>query len=99
MADARRQIDVARIAMLARLELHADEARRFEPQLARILEHIAQLDALDTTNVEPTSHVVRLETPLREDEVRPGLSRDEALAQAPRTANGAFVVPKFVEGG
>jgi aspartyl-tRNA(Asn)/glutamyl-tRNA(Gln) amidotransferase subunit C len=93
------EIDVQKVAALARLTLEPGEAERFRPQLARVLEYIAQLDELDTTGVEPTSHVVPLAAPLRPDEVRPGLPREEALAPAPRVAEGAFVVPKFVEGG
>ncbi|MEI8256020.1 MAG: Asp-tRNA(Asn)/Glu-tRNA(Gln) amidotransferase subunit GatC [Deltaproteobacteria bacterium] len=99
MTDTRRTIDVQRTAALARLTLTADEAARFEPQLANILAFIATLDEVDTSAVEPTSHVVPLAAPLREDTVKPGLSRDEVLAQAPRAAEGAFVVPKFVDGG
>lgn len=99
MADKRREIDVHKVAALARLTLGEGEAERFRPQLARILDYIAQLDELDTAGVEPTSHVMQVATPLRDDTVVPGLSREEALAQAPRSAEGAFVVPKFVEGG
>lgn len=97
--DTRRAIDVQKVAALARLTLSPEEAARFAPQLGRILEYVAMIDELDTANVEPTSHVVPLGAPLRADEVRPGLLRDEVLAQAPRAAEGAFVVPKFVEGG
>jgi aspartyl-tRNA(Asn)/glutamyl-tRNA(Gln) amidotransferase subunit C len=93
------RIDVEKVAALARLTLAPGEAARFEPQLARVLEYIAQLDELDTTGVEPTSHVVPLAAPLRPDEPRPGLTREAALAAAPRVAEGVFVVPKFVEGG
>jgi aspartyl-tRNA(Asn)/glutamyl-tRNA(Gln) amidotransferase subunit C len=99
MADTRRDIDVKKVAALARLTLAEGEAERFRPQLARIVEYIAQLDELDTAGVEPTSHVMQVSTPLRDDEVVPPLPRDEVLAQAPRAAEGAFVVPKFVEGG
>jgi aspartyl-tRNA(Asn)/glutamyl-tRNA(Gln) amidotransferase subunit C len=96
---SRRAIDVQKIAALARLTLEPDEAARFAPQLENVLAAIAQLNELDTSKVEPTSHVVPLAAPLRTDEVHPGLPRDEALAAAPRAAEGAFVVPKFVEGG
>jgi aspartyl-tRNA(Asn)/glutamyl-tRNA(Gln) amidotransferase subunit C len=99
MADTRRDIDVHKVAALARLTLAEGEAERFQPQLARILDYIAQLDELDTTGVEPTSHVMQVATPFRDDVVVAGLSREEALSQAPRAAEGAFVVPKFVEGG
>ena len=98
MADSRRDIDVRKIAGLARLTLAEGEAERFEPQLAKILAYIAQLDELDTSNVEATSHVVPLSAPLRDDTVTPGLAHDEALSQAPKVADGAVVVPKFVEG-
>ncbi len=99
MTDSRRTIDVQRTAALARVTLTPEEAARFEPQLASILAYIAMLDELDTSAIEATSHVVPLVSPLREDVVKPGLRRDEVLAQAPRAAEGAFVVPKFVEGG
>ncbi len=99
MADTSRHFDVQKIAALARLTLSSEEASRFAPQLERVLDHIAQLEEVDTSSVEATSHVVALSTPLRNDVVREGLSRDEALSQAPRAAEGAFVVPKFVEGG
>jgi aspartyl-tRNA(Asn)/glutamyl-tRNA(Gln) amidotransferase subunit C len=99
MTEPRREIDVLKVAALARLTLEPEEAERFRPQLAHILDYIAQLDQLDTTGVVPTSHVVPLATPLRPDEVHQGLRREEALSQAPKAAEGAFVVPKFVEGG
>jgi len=98
MADSPRSFDVPRVAALARLTLEPGEADRFAPQLARILGYISQLDELDTAAIQPTSHVVPLTTPLRVDSVHAGLPRDEALSQAPRVSDGAFVVPKFVEG-
>lgn len=92
-----RTIDVLKVAALARLTITAEEAARFEPQLRAILGHIAQLDAVDTASVEATSHVLGIDARLREDDVVQGLRREEALSQAPRTAEGAFVVPRFVE--
>ena len=60
-----------------------------------------ELDALDTSNVPPTAHVQlgRRERAWRADEVKPCLSHEDALAQAPRTAQGWFAVPGFVESG
>ncbi len=84
-------------AELARLELREDEVAPFAAQLQKILDAIARLDTLDTTHVPPTSHVVGLGLPLEADAVVPGLARDEVLAQAPRAADGGFVVPQFVE--
>lgn len=98
-ARARREIDVQKVAALARLTLTDEETRQFEPQLRAVLGHITQLDALDTTGIEATSHGVPMGAPLRDDAVKPGLARDEALAAAPRSAEGAFVVPRFVESG
>lgn len=98
MTDTRHTLDVKRTAALAHITLTADEAVRFEPQLASILAFIATLDGLDTSTVEATCDVVPLAMPLRDDTVAQGLPRDEVLAQAPRSAEGSFVVPKFVDG-
>ncbi len=84
-------------ADLARLDLRDDEVAPFAAQLQKILGHIADLDRLDTASVEPTSHVLPLACPLEADVPAPGVARDEALSQAPRTEHGAFVVPQFVE--
>ena len=93
-----RDIDVQKVASLARLTLAPDETARFVEQLRGVLASIAELDELDTSAVEATSHGVPMIAPLRDDVVVPGLSREEALAQAPRSAEGAFVVPRFVDG-
>ncbi len=95
---ATREIDVQKVASLARLTLSPSEVERFAPQLRAVLGYITQLDELDTGDAEATSHGVPVGAPLRDDVVTPGLARDEALAQAPRHAEGAFVVPKFVDG-
>ena len=84
-------------ADLARLDLKDSEVAPLAAQIQKILGYIAELDALDTTDVHPTSHVLDLAMPLRADVPRPGVNREEALAQAPRAEAGAFVVPQFVE--
>lgn len=91
--------EVERIAKLARLSLGDAEAEAMTKQLDAILEYVAQLQNLDTTGVEPTSQVGATETPMREDEPRPSLSQSEALANAPKSAGGGFVVPKTVDVG
>ncbi len=91
------RIDVARIAALARLTLAPGEAESLRPQLERILGFVAELDELDTADVEPTRHAANLAAPLREDVPQAGLTRDAALAGAPATVDGGFAVPKFVE--
>jgi aspartyl-tRNA(Asn)/glutamyl-tRNA(Gln) amidotransferase subunit C len=91
--------EVNRIATLARLSLGEAEAGEMTRQLDAILEYVAQLESLDTTGVEPTAHVGSDATPMREDEPRPSLSQDAALANAPKSAGGGFVVPKTVDVG
>ena len=89
--------EVKRIADLARLELTDEEIDLFARQLGDILGYVEQIRALDTTNVPPTSHV--LVQPIdREDAIVPGLSRDEALANAPDAAReaGLFKVPRVL---
>jgi aspartyl-tRNA(Asn)/glutamyl-tRNA(Gln) amidotransferase subunit C len=84
---------VLHVAKLARLELSDDEVERMASELSGILEHVDRIAALDLDQVEPTSHVVRLENVLRADEPEPCLPRERALEQAPDPADGAFRVP------
>ncbi|HXG30457.1 MAG TPA: Asp-tRNA(Asn)/Glu-tRNA(Gln) amidotransferase subunit GatC [Thermodesulfobacteriota bacterium] len=88
---------VLHVAELARLEFKEEELERFTEQLGNILEHIEELNGLDTSGVEPTFHVLGISTPLREDTVKPWLSSDEALENAPHREGGFFAVPKFIE--
>jgi aspartyl-tRNA(Asn)/glutamyl-tRNA(Gln) amidotransferase subunit C len=88
---------VRHVAKLASLSLSDDEAARFAGELAKIVAYVAQLDALDTSGVPPTAHVQLDRMPLRPDEPRPGLTHEEALAQAPRVEGEGFAVPAFVD--
>jgi aspartyl-tRNA(Asn)/glutamyl-tRNA(Gln) amidotransferase subunit C len=88
---------VRHVAKLASLSLSDDEAARFAGELAKIVEYFAQLDALDTAGVAPTAHVLLDRMPLRPDEPRPGLTHEEALAQAPSREGEGFAVPAFVD--
>lgn len=85
--------DVVHVARLARLDLDESEIVRFTEQLGAVLEHADDIEALDTGGVPPTAHPLPLANVLRNDEVRPGVERDEVLAQAPDTAEGRFRVP------
>ncbi len=85
--------DVAHVARLARLTLTDDELDTFTGQLASILDHAADVEALDLDDVAPTSHPYPLENVVRPDEVRPCLDRDEVLAEAPSAEDGMFRVP------
>jgi aspartyl-tRNA(Asn)/glutamyl-tRNA(Gln) amidotransferase subunit C len=89
--------DVRHVARLARLELSEDELDLFTGQLATILEHAAQVSALDTTGVEPTAHPFPLVNVLRPDVVKPSLPRDDVLAEAPAAEEGRFRVPRILE--
>jgi len=89
--------DVIKVAELARLEFREEELEKFTEQLGNILKYIGKLNELDTKDVEPTSHVLDLTTPLREDKVVEWLTREEALENAPREEDGFFVVPQVIE--
>jgi aspartyl-tRNA(Asn)/glutamyl-tRNA(Gln) amidotransferase subunit C len=88
---------VLHVAKLASVSLSDSEIDRFASELDRIVAHVQELDRLDTHDVPPTAHVQIDRTPWREDAVRPGLSHDDALAQAPAVEDGGFAVPTFVE--
>lgn len=85
--------DVAHVADLARLALTEDELDRFTEQLAAVLDHAADVEALDVADVPPTSHPVPLANVLRDDVVAPTLDRAEVLAQAPAVEDDRFRVP------
>ena len=85
--------DVEHVAHLARLGLSDEEVTRFLGQLNHILEQFAVLAELDTEAIAPTARVIELENVLRDDVVRPGLTTEEALANAPERLGGHFVVP------
>jgi aspartyl-tRNA(Asn)/glutamyl-tRNA(Gln) amidotransferase subunit C len=85
------------VAALARLELVPGEEERLTGQLNAILEFMSQLAEVDTTGVEPTSHVLPLTNVMRDDLVHACLSNAEALANAPVAEQGHFAVPKIIE--
>ena len=84
------------MARLARLDLTDDELEHYTGQLAAILDHAADIEALDLEGVEPMTHPVPLRNVLREDVVRPCLDRDEVLAAAPAAESGRFRVPPIL---
>jgi aspartyl-tRNA(Asn)/glutamyl-tRNA(Gln) amidotransferase subunit C len=88
--------DVEHVATLARLSFPEDEKRRLTSQLNTILAYMEQLNALDTREVEPLSHVIELNNVFRDDERRPGLTREEALKNAPASSEKFFRVPKVI---
>jgi aspartyl-tRNA(Asn)/glutamyl-tRNA(Gln) amidotransferase subunit C len=88
--------DVLRIATLARLDLDEATVDHIASDLDKIVGYVKKLDELDTTGVEPTTQVA-LAAPLREDRVLPGVPRELALSEAPRSSSEGFCVPGFVE--
>jgi aspartyl-tRNA(Asn)/glutamyl-tRNA(Gln) amidotransferase subunit C len=88
--------DAAYVARLARIDLTAEELDLYAGQLAVVLDHAAQVAALDTTGVEPTAHPLPLKNVLRPDEHRPSLDRDEVLSQAPAVEDHRFRVPRIL---
>lgn len=89
--------DVEHVARLARLELSNEEVATFTGQMDAILSYVEQLNALDTTSVIPTSHAVPMENAFRDDENRPSIGVENALANAPDRIDGFFRVPKVIE--
>jgi aspartyl-tRNA(Asn)/glutamyl-tRNA(Gln) amidotransferase subunit C len=89
--------EVERIAQLARLSPSPEQARKLASELSAILDHVAQLSEVDTNDVPPSAHAVVEVSPLRDDRVVPGLTREQALAAAPRAHDGGFAVPKVLE--
>jgi aspartyl-tRNA(Asn)/glutamyl-tRNA(Gln) amidotransferase subunit C len=90
--------DVDEIALLARLSLTPAEAERMCGELSAILGYVEKLQACDTTGVEPMTHAVPLDCPLRADVVAPSLPADQALAGAPRRQDDSFEVPRIIGG-
>jgi aspartyl-tRNA(Asn)/glutamyl-tRNA(Gln) amidotransferase subunit C len=89
--------DVQYVARLARIALTPEEEEKFGAQLSHVLGYIEKLNQLDVSGIEPTAHAVPLVNVVRPDEVRPSLTNEEALRNAPAKANGLFLVPKIVE--
>lgn len=90
-------LDVGYVAKLARLNLTDEETQLFQKQLSDVLHYAEKLKQIDVTGIEPTAHAVAVFNIFREDEARPCLTAEQALANAPRKANNLFIVPKVVE--
>ncbi|HHV22672.1 MAG TPA: Asp-tRNA(Asn)/Glu-tRNA(Gln) amidotransferase subunit GatC [Propionibacterium sp.] len=88
--------EVAKLGQLARIALSEDELARLAPQLEVILESMAQVSELDTTDVPPTSHPEPLTNVFRPDELEPSLPREAALGMAPSTEDDRFRVPRIL---
>ncbi|MEO5901659.1 MAG: Asp-tRNA(Asn)/Glu-tRNA(Gln) amidotransferase subunit GatC [Ilumatobacteraceae bacterium] len=96
MSDRITAADVAKVARLARLDLTNEELQRTTSQLAGMLEHFADIDALDLADVAPMTQPYPLVNVFRKDVVLVSLDRDEVLAAAPSAEDGRFRVPPIV---
>jgi aspartyl-tRNA(Asn)/glutamyl-tRNA(Gln) amidotransferase subunit C len=85
--------DIRKVAKLARLELSDADLGHLLPQLAAILDYVAQLQQLDTTGVEPLAHPLPVQNVFRDDEPAPSLPVNEALQNAPSRSGDYFAVP------
>jgi aspartyl-tRNA(Asn)/glutamyl-tRNA(Gln) amidotransferase subunit C len=89
--------EVAKVALLGRLKLSADELDRMTAQLDRVLEYVDILNEVDTQDIEPMAHPIELRDVFREDMPVPSLPREDALANAPKSDGRCFVVPAVFE--
>ena len=89
--------EVERVAKLARLEITDAEKEVFSKHLSSILTYMDKLKTLNTEGVEPTATVLEQTNVFREDKARPSLPAEKALANAPESGDGFFVVPKIIE--
>jgi aspartyl-tRNA(Asn)/glutamyl-tRNA(Gln) amidotransferase subunit C len=88
--------EVLHVAELARLTLNPEEVDLFTRQLNDILAYVEKLQEVATAGVPPLAHPVPIFNVFREDEVAPGLSREEGLANAPAPEEGTFLVPRII---
>jgi len=91
------ELDVAYVAKLARLNLTGAETQLFQKQLGEVLKYAEKLRGVDVSHVEVAAHAVPIFNVFREDEPRDWFTAEEALSNAPRKANGLFIVTKVVE--
>jgi aspartyl-tRNA(Asn)/glutamyl-tRNA(Gln) amidotransferase subunit C len=91
------KLEVEYVAELARIKLTPEEVSTFRSQLEMVLQHVERLNQVDVSKVEPMAHSFPMYNVFRSDESREGLDRASALANAPRQAQGLFMVTKVVE--
>jgi aspartyl-tRNA(Asn)/glutamyl-tRNA(Gln) amidotransferase subunit C len=94
---ANSDLDVAYVARLARINLTEDEAKIFQKQLDDVLKYVEKLGEVDVTGVDAVTHAIPVFNVFRDDAPRDWFTAEQALSNAPRHANGLFVVPKVVE--
>ena len=91
-------LDVRYVADLVRLKLTDDEIAELQPQLDHVLSYIEQLNEVNVDGIEPTAHASAVYNVFRADNPRDTFTQEQAIANAPHSGNGLFLVPKVVEG-
>ena len=89
--------EVEYIAKLSRLGITEKEKEKFQKQLSSILDYVAELSKVDTKGVEPIANITNLSNVTREDDIKPSLSRERLLKNAPRKENGYLKVKAVLE--
>ncbi len=89
--------DVVYIAKLSRLDIDDSDLDNYVQHLQQILKYVEKLNEIDTSNVEPTVHVMPMQNVTREDEIKKSISNENALKSAPDIENGFFHVPTILE--
>ena len=97
MANVIDDATIEHVGILAKLELSDEEKEQAKKDMASMLDYIDKLGELDTTGIEPMSHVFPVENVMREDVVTNGDGSEETLANAPERHDTSFVVPKTVD--
>ncbi len=88
--------EIAHVAKLARLQMDEESVELFTKQVGDILAYIEKLNRLNTEGIPPASHAISITNAFREDEMRPSISAEAALSNAPQTEDDMFVVPKVL---
>ena len=96
MSEKITEQQVRHVAKLARLKITDEEVRTFTRQLDAILAYVAQLEQLDTSDVEPLAHCLAVSNIFRDDVVQPCLSNTDALANAPAKDGAFFTIPRVL---
>jgi len=89
--------EVENVAALARLSFTGEEKQRLMTVMNSILDYFDKLSELDTTDVEPLTHILPISNVMRDDEVRESFDQETALANAPKHARGHFVIPRVID--
>ena len=90
-------MEIDHVALLARLKLTDSEKKLFSKQVDSIIEYINKLNELDTSNIEPTAHILPINNVFREDTMKSSLPRNKALQNAPGKDDSFYRVPKIIE--